>query len=103
MTSEEIDIRVAHSPDSDDVFMFSGLAADRIDTGPHRFTHTLADIETLNRKALKGEYEVTAVSMYVNERTIDYGDEGRSAVQLLLDRAFKKKLIPSAVKVECIP
>ena len=57
-------IRVAHSPDSDDAFMFYALATDQIDTGDIRFVHELQDIETLNRRALKGELEVTAVSIH---------------------------------------
>ena len=57
-------IRVAHSPDSDDAFMFYALAADKIPTGPYRFSHILEDIESLNRKALLAEYEVTAVSIH---------------------------------------
>jgi 1,4-dihydroxy-6-naphthoate synthase len=57
-------IRVAHSPDSDDAFMFWALATDKIDTGDRRYVHELADIETLNRRALKGELEVTAVSIH---------------------------------------
>ena len=61
---ETIDIRLAHSPDSDDAFMFYALAAGKLDTGPFRFTHRLEDIESLNRRALRGEYEVTAVSIH---------------------------------------
>lgn len=57
-------IRVAHSPDSDDAFMFYALASDRIDTGDLEYVHELQDIETLNRRALKGELEVTAVSIH---------------------------------------
>jgi 5,8-dihydroxy-2-naphthoate synthase len=57
-------IRVAHSPDSDDAFMFWALAAGRIDTEGRRYVHELADIETLNRRALAGELEVTAVSIH---------------------------------------
>ncbi|MCG6948010.1 MAG: ABC transporter substrate-binding protein [Acidobacteria bacterium] len=57
-------IRVAHSPDSDDAFMFYGLAKDLIDTGDLRFEHVLSDIETLNREAFDGTYEVTAVSIH---------------------------------------
>lgn len=60
----QAEIRVAHSPDSDDAFMFYALARRKIDTGEFRFTHTLEDIETLNQKALQGEYEVTAVSIH---------------------------------------
>ncbi len=57
-------IRVAHSPDSDDAFMFYGLATDKIDTEPFEFVHELHDIETLNRAALEGLYEITAVSIH---------------------------------------
>src|SRR5438309_7282941 len=57
-------ITVGHSPDPDDAFMFFALAHDKIDTGPYRFRHELQDIETLNRRALRGELEVTAVSIH---------------------------------------
>jgi 1,4-dihydroxy-6-naphthoate synthase len=57
-------IRVAHSPDSDDAFMFYALAEGKIDTGDIRYVHELQDIETLNQRALKGELEVTAVSIH---------------------------------------
>ncbi len=57
-------IRVAHSPDSDDAFMFYALATRKIDTGELDYQHTLADIETLNRKAMDGVYEVSAVSFH---------------------------------------
>jgi 1,4-dihydroxy-6-naphthoate synthase len=57
-------IRVAHSPDSDDAFMFYALAKNLIDTGELRFDHILSDIETLNREAFEGTYEVTAVSIH---------------------------------------
>jgi 1,4-dihydroxy-6-naphthoate synthase len=57
-------IRVAHSPDSDDAFMFYALAEHLIDTGDIEFVHELQDIETLNRRALNGELEVTAVSIH---------------------------------------
>jgi 1,4-dihydroxy-6-naphthoate synthase len=60
----EMDVRIAHSPDSDDAFMFYALAAGVLQTGEYRFTHILDDIESLNRKALDGEYEVTAVSIH---------------------------------------
>ena len=59
-----MEIRIAHSPDSDDAFMFYALAKDKLDTGKFHFTHTLQDIETLNRKALNGEYEITAISFH---------------------------------------
>lgn len=64
MTAVPQVIHVAHSPDSDDAFMFWALAAGRIDTGGRRYVHELADIETLNRRALAGELEVTAVSIH---------------------------------------
>src|SRR3970040_137278 len=57
-------IRVAHSPDPDDAFMFFGLATGAIDTGDLEFVHELQDIETLNRRALRGELEVSAVSIH---------------------------------------
>jgi 1,4-dihydroxy-6-naphthoate synthase len=57
-------IRVGHSPDPDDAFMFHALANDKIDTGPLRFEHELVDIETLNRRAFRGELELTAVSLH---------------------------------------
>ena len=57
-------IRVAHSPDSDDAFMFYALAKELIDTGVLRFEHVLSDIESLNREAFEGTYEVTAVSIH---------------------------------------
>ena len=57
-------ITVGHSPDPDDAFMFYALAHDKIDTGDLEFRHELQDIETLNRRALRGELEVTAVSIH---------------------------------------
>ena len=57
-------IRVGHSPDSDDAFMFYALTHDRLDTGGLRFVHQLEDIETLNRRATRGELEVSAVSIH---------------------------------------
>jgi 1,4-dihydroxy-6-naphthoate synthase len=57
-------ITVAHSPDSDDAFMFYALAANKIQTGELEFKHVLSDIETLNQKALQGKYEVTAISFH---------------------------------------
>ena len=57
-------IHVAHSPDSDDAFMFYALAQGKIDTEGLRYIHELQDIETLNRRAMRGELEVTAVSIH---------------------------------------
>jgi 1,4-dihydroxy-6-naphthoate synthase len=58
------EITVAHSPDSDDAFMFYGLATNKLRVPGLRFTHTLCDIETLNRKAQEGVYDVTAISFH---------------------------------------
>ena len=57
-------ITVAHSPDSDDAFMFYGLATNKVRVPGLRFTHTLCDIETLNRDAQRGVYDVTAISFH---------------------------------------
>ena len=57
-------IRVGHSPDSDDAFMFYALTHDKLETGGLRFVHQLEDIETLNHRALQGELEVSAVSIH---------------------------------------
>ncbi|MBV8074820.1 MAG: ABC transporter substrate-binding protein, partial [Planctomycetaceae bacterium] len=57
-------VRVGHSPDSDDAFMFYALTHDKLDTDGLRFVHQLEDIETLNRRALRGELEVSAVSIH---------------------------------------
>jgi 1,4-dihydroxy-6-naphthoate synthase len=57
-------IRVAHSPDSDDAFMFWALAHHKIDTEGLTFEHILTDIETLNKEAMKGTYELTAISYH---------------------------------------
>lgn len=64
-------IVVGHSPDPDDAFMFYGLAHGRIDTGDLEFHHVLQDIETLNRRALRGELEVTAVSIHAYAHLLD--------------------------------
>jgi 1,4-dihydroxy-6-naphthoate synthase len=59
-------ITVAHSPDSDDAFMFYGLATNKVQVPGLRFSHTLCDIQTLNQKAMEGDglYDVTAVSFH---------------------------------------
>src|SRR5471032_2029287 len=64
-------ITVGHSPDPDDAFMFFALAHDKIDTGDLTFRHELQDIETLNRRALKGELEVTAISIHAYAFLLD--------------------------------
>src|SRR2546430_16780773 len=64
--SDTREITVAHSPDSDDAFMSYALATNKVRVPGLRFTHTLCDIETLNRKAREGEglYDVTAISFH---------------------------------------
>jgi 1,4-dihydroxy-6-naphthoate synthase len=57
-------IRLAHSPDSDDAFMFYGLASGKVASNGFEIEHVLADIETLNRAAFEGTYEITAVSFH---------------------------------------
>jgi 1,4-dihydroxy-6-naphthoate synthase len=64
-------IRVGHSPDPDDAFMFYALAHNKLDTGGLEFKHELQDIETLNRRALRGELEVTAVSIHAYAHLLD--------------------------------
>jgi 5,8-dihydroxy-2-naphthoate synthase len=64
MTTTLATLRLAHSPDSDDAFMFHALANRKIDTEGLEFTHLLRDIETLNRMALGKELEITALSVH---------------------------------------
>lgn len=64
MTDSPRTIRVAHSPDSDDAFMFYALATDKVDTEGLTYVHELQDIESLNQRAMRGELEVTAVSIH---------------------------------------
>jgi 1,4-dihydroxy-6-naphthoate synthase len=63
-TAEKTLIRVGHSPDPDDAFMFHALANDKIPTGRFCFEHELVDIETLNKRAFSGDLELTAVSLH---------------------------------------
>src|SRR3954469_2046170 len=60
----EILLRLGHSPDPDDAFMFYGLAKEKLSTGPYRFEHILQDIQTPNQRAMKGELEITAISIH---------------------------------------
>lgn len=67
MTTAQTEVRtisVAHSPDSDDAFMFYGLATNKLDTGNLKFEHTLKDIQSLNEDAKNGVYDVTAISFH---------------------------------------
>src|SRR3977135_1388974 len=63
-SSDAREIAVAHCPAADDAFMFYGLATNKVRVPGLRFTHTLCDIETLNRKAHDGVYDVTAISFH---------------------------------------
>src|SRR5919108_316897 len=64
-------IRIAHSPDSDDAFMFYGLASGRVPSNGFEIEHVLSDIETLNRAAFQGTYEITAVSFHAYAHLTD--------------------------------
>lgn len=63
-TQDPREIKIAHSPDSDDAFMFYGMATNKVRVAGLKFTHELCDIETLNRRALEGVYDVTAISFH---------------------------------------
>ena len=65
-------IRIAHSPDSDDAFMFYGLATGRVPSNGFELEHVLSDIETLNRAAFDGKYEITAVSFHAYAHLTDH-------------------------------
>ena len=66
-------IRLGHSPDSDDAFMFYAIAEDKIDTEGFRFVHVIEDIETLNKRAVNKELEVTAISVHAYTKVyMDY-------------------------------
>ncbi|MBN2476186.1 MAG: ABC transporter substrate-binding protein [Pirellulales bacterium] len=71
MNHSDLLIRVGHSPDPDDAFMFYALAGGKIPTGNYRFQHELVDIETLNRRAFAGELELTAVSLHAYAHLTD--------------------------------
>jgi len=64
VTTAAMRIRVGHSPDPDDAFMFYALAREKIPTGGYRFEHEMVDIETLNRRAFSAELELTALSLH---------------------------------------
>src|SRR5919198_3937152 len=64
-------IRIAHSPDSDDAFMFYGLASGKVPANGFELEHVLADIETLNRAAFEGTYEISAVSFHAYAHLTD--------------------------------
>src|SRR4030095_13597029 len=64
-------LRLAHSPDPDDAFMFWALAKGKIDTGPYEVEHILSDIQTLNEKAKEGAYEISAISFHAYPSVAD--------------------------------
>src|SRR5213080_3145253 len=66
-----VEIVSAHSPDSDDAFMFYGLATKKIRSPRVNFHHVLSDIETLNRKAMDGVYELSAISYHAYPYVVD--------------------------------
>jgi 1,4-dihydroxy-6-naphthoate synthase len=66
-----VTIHIAHSPDSDDAFMFYGLASGKVPTGGLELVHVLSDIETLNRAAFEGKYEISAVSFHAYAHLTD--------------------------------
>src|SRR5687767_6071752 len=70
-TPEVRTITVAHSPDSDDAFMFYGLATNKLETDGIKFEHTLKDIQTLNEDAKVGVYDVTAISFHAYSYVAD--------------------------------
>jgi len=64
MSASQREILTAHSPDSDDAFMFYGLATKKVRSASVAFRHVLEDIESLNRKAVEGHYDLTAISYH---------------------------------------
>ena len=61
---QDLLLQLGHSPDPDDAFMFYGLAKNKLATGRYRFQHVLQDIQTLNQRAMKGDLEITAISIH---------------------------------------
>jgi 1,4-dihydroxy-6-naphthoate synthase len=64
MPTDTLTLKLGHSPDPDDAFMFYGLAKNKLSTGRYRFEHVLQDIQTLNQRARRGELEITAISIH---------------------------------------
>ncbi|MDR1484144.1 MAG: ABC transporter substrate-binding protein [Planctomycetaceae bacterium] len=69
--TEKLKIRVGHSPDSDDAFMFYALAQNKITIDEYEFSHELLDIETLNHRAFQGEFDLTAMSVHAYAHLAD--------------------------------
>ena len=101
-------LRLGHSPDPDDAFMFYGLAKDLIPTGPWRFEHVLQDIQTLSDRATRGELEITAISIHAYPYVADkyaltscgssMGDKYGPMVVCRQDRAKEFAAGPSALR-----
>ena len=86
------ELTLAHSPDPDDAFMFYALATECIDADGLHFQHVLADIETLNQKALRSTYDVTAISFHA------YARAGRSCLLSVLGVLCGKKAERAATR-----
>ena len=71
MTTQTRLLTLGHSPDPDDAFMFYGLAADKIDAKGWQFEHVLQDIQTLNERAMRGELDITAISIHAYPHVAD--------------------------------
>ena len=71
MESQDIHIRIGHSPDPDDAFMFHALTTGAMETPGRHYEHVLLDIQTLNEKALNSEYEISAVSIHSFPKIIE--------------------------------
>src|ERR1700680_4847380 len=71
MSTPQREISTAHSPDSDDAFMFYGLATKKVRSATVAFRHVLEDIESLNRKAVEGQYDLTAISYHAYPHVAD--------------------------------
>ncbi len=71
MESQDIHIRIGHSPDPDDAFMFHALTTGAMETPGRHYEHVLLDIQTLNEKALSSEYEISAVSIHSFPKIIE--------------------------------
>ena len=101
-TTKMQEIKLAHSPDSDDAFMFYALATNRVKVPGLRFTHVLSDIETLNQKARLGEYDLTAISYHAYPYVADKyalmasGATVMSAAALGRNRCMKRVVLTSS-------
>ncbi len=104
--ADKIKLKLGHSPDPDDAFMFYGLATGKMDGGPYQFEHILQDIQTLNTRAMKGELEITAISLhaypYVKDKYALMGcgcSMGDNYGPMIVS---KKPFTPEELKTKCI-